>query len=208
MQVSAISKWLLALSASVAAPFAAHAQTDPGSIERTIPKFEARPTEKQPRIAAPTLPSEAGAQIAGTFVLSAVNIEGATVFSSEELAKSFEPFLASQVGRAELDKITADITERYRRAGYLLSYATLPEQSVQSGIIRIRVVEGFVDEVAVEGADKSAAEARAIAERLRSDRPLRSRTLERTLGLIRDLPGLVVSDVRISRSPHDARSTS
>lgn len=203
MRVSAISRWLLALCATVAAPFTAHAQTDPGSLERTIPKFEARPTEKQPRIAAPTLPSEAGAQIAGTFVLSAVNIGGATVFSSEELAKSFEPYLASQVGPAELARITADITARYRRAGYLLSYATLPEQSVQSGIVRIRIVEGFVDEIAVEGADSSVAKARVIAERLRSDRPLRSSTLERTLGLIRDLPGLVVSDVRISRSPQD-----
>ncbi|NUS99516.1 MAG: ShlB/FhaC/HecB family hemolysin secretion/activation protein [Sphingomonas sp.] len=204
MPVPAISKWLLALSATVFTPFAAQAQSDTGSIERTIPKFEIRQTEKQARVAAPATSPDAGARIAGTFVLGAVNIEGATVFGSDELAKSFEPYLASQVGPAELDKIMASLTDRYRSAGYLLSYATLPEQSVQSGIVRVRIVEGYVDEVVVDGGGRSAAQAKTIADRLRSDRPLRSSTLERTLGLIRDIPGLIVSDVQISRSPRDS----
>ena len=90
--------------------------------------------DKQSRVVAPELTSETGARVAGTFVLGAVNIEGATVFSSDELAKTFDPYLASIVGQAELDKIASDITDHYRNAGYILSYATVPEQSVASGI--------------------------------------------------------------------------
>lgn len=193
---------LLALAASLGAS-TVHAQNDPASLERTIPKVEVAPTGQLPRVATPSPRSEAGARVAGAFVLSAVNIEGATVFSSEELAQSFERYLASQVGQAELDKITADITERYRRAGYLLSYATLPEQSVRSGIVRIRVVEGYVDKVRIQGDSRTAAAVRGLGERLGADRPLSKSTLERSLGLARDIPGVVLADARISRSPRD-----
>jgi hemolysin activation/secretion protein len=179
------------------------AQSDPGSLERTIPKTEVKPRAEERPVATPRLPSVPGQRFAGSFVLGAVNIQGATVFSPSELAQSFEPYLASQVGQAELDRIAADITDRYRRAGYLLSYATLPEQHVQSGIVQIRVVEGFIGRVRVERGGASAAAVRAIAQKLRAERPLRTATLERVLGLARDIPGVVVTDTRISRSSLD-----
>ena len=159
------------MSALAAVSTAASAQTDPASVERTIPKFESKPTERQPRIATPAAPRQESANVAGTFILGAVNIEGATVFSATELARSFEPYLASQVGQAELDKIVADITDRYRRAGYLLSYAVLPEQSVQSGIVNIRVVEGYIGDVRLEGDRRSSTAVRPVAERLQSGSP-------------------------------------
>jgi hemolysin activation/secretion protein len=203
VHVRTITSRFIALSLSMAAASAAHAQVDQGSLERTVPKLEVKPIERRPSIATPALPPEEGARVAGTFVLSAVNIEGATVFSSAELSQTFEPYLASRIGQAELDKIAADITERYRHAGYLLSYAMVPEQFVQSGIVRIRVVEGYVEKVRIEGDRRSATAVRALAARLSADRPLRKSTLERLLGLMRDVPGVVVSDTRLSRSPRD-----
>ena len=203
MQLHAFSRWLLALTALLGPSSAVYAQTAPGSIERTIPKFEVRPTEKQPRATASTPLPEGGGQVAGRFILGAVNIEGATVFSSEQLAASFEPYLASQVGQAELEKIATDITERYRRAGYLLSYAVVPQQSVQSGIVRIKVVEGYIVEVRVKGDKRAAAAAIGIVEDIRAERPLRTSSLERALGLVRDIPGVIVNDTRIGRSPGD-----
>ena len=132
-----------------------------------------------------------------------MNIEGATVFSSEELAKSFEPFLASNVGQAELDKIADDITDRYRRAGYVLSYAMVPEQSVASGIVRIRVIEGYVEKVRLQGNARTAAAVKDIVARVAADRPLRTSTLERILGLARDVPGVILGDTSLSRSRGD-----
>ena len=203
MQVRTIPNAIVALALLVASN-AAHAQTDPGSLERTIPKFEVEPVEAQPRVAAPSAPEERSARIAGTFILGAVNIEGATVFTAAELAKSFEPYLASRVGQAELNKIVADITNRYRSAGYLLSYAVLPVQSVQSGIVNVRVVEGYVANVRVEGDARSSAAARSVTKPLLIERPLRAATLERALGLARDVSGALVTDTRLSRSPEDS----
>lgn len=191
----------LGLLAVLLAAGTAHAQTDPGSLERTIPQVPSEPSvARPPSIDAPTPPSMAGARIAQTLTLSAVVIEGATVFDAGELAPSFEPYLASQVGQAELDKIAANITDRYRRAGYLLSYAVVPEQSVQSGIVRIQVVEGFVGSVRLKGDGRAAKAVRGIFSALAEERPLRLETLERAVSLAREVPGAVVTTVQIGRS--------
>jgi hemolysin activation/secretion protein len=205
VQVRVISRALLAIGAFLATSVA-HAQTDTGSIERTIPKVEAVPGQARSKVATPSVPAKGQAKFSGTFVLAAVNIEGATVFSSQQLAQAFEPYLASQVGQAELDKIADNITQMYRSSGYLLSYAVVPEQSVSSGIVQIRVVEGFIGKVRIAGTARSAAAVRELGERLGADRPLRKSTLERTLGLMRDIPGIVLADTRITRNPGNPAS--
>lgn len=180
------------------------AQTDPGSIERTVPTFAPPPSvNARPTFAPANAPVAAQAKVEGQFVLAAVNIEGATVFSSSELATTFEPYLASRIGQAELDSIAGAITQKYRDAGYLLSFAVLPEQSVVSGIVRIRVVEGFIDDVRFEGSSRSIAAAKGIADLLKTERPVRGATMEHAIGLIRDLPGTGLGDVSLSRLPGD-----
>ena len=203
MSVQANSNRIMAIPLILLAAMPAAAQSDPASLERTIPKFNAPPATDRPIVTTPTLPPSAGARIAGRFVLGAVNIDGATVFGSGELAQSYESLLASEIGQSELDAIVARITARYRQAGYFLSYASVPEQSVQSGIVGIRVVEGYVGDVRVEGAGRSTQAVQQIARQLVNDRPLRTATLERVLGLIRDFPGLTVIETKISRSPAD-----
>lgn len=146
--------------------------------------------------------------MAGRFILGAVNIDGASVFGSDILAQDFESALASEVSESDLNAIADRITSRYRKAGYVLSYAMLPQQSIKSGIVRIRVVEGYIGEVRISGAGRTEDRLKAIAAPLLTDKPLRAKTLERVVGLLRDVPGVVVSDVTISRSQDDpARHT-
>ena len=204
MQVRAPIQVSLAVWGCLLASATVSAQTDPGSLERTRPQVEAAPAQKDlPKITGPALPPEAASVIDQTFVLSAVVIDGANVLSSDELAKSFEPYLASRVGQVELNKIAQDITARYRQAGYLLSYAMVPKQSVQFGIVHIQVVEGFVGRVRLAGDPKTATSVLGIFESLAADKPLRAKSLERAIGLGRDVPGVIISDVQISRSAED-----
>ena len=187
----------------LSAPAAAQSSVEPGSIERTVPRIEAERRVTQPAVMVTAPEGLRGADISGSFVLGAVSVEGATALSSADLAQDFEPMLASRVTGEQLGTIVDRITKRYRAAGYPFSYAVLPEQDVRSGIVRISVVEGFVSEVRIEGVGKSEGALRALAGPLLEDRPLRKTTLERVLGLIGDLPGIVVSDVQISREPGD-----
>lgn len=187
-----------------ATPALAQSNQRAGAIERTIPKQQPD-TRVAPTITTPTpiVPAETAAM--GRFILGAVNIESATAFSQAELSPLFEPFLATEVDESTLNEIAARITDRYRKAGYLLSYAMVPAQDVRAGIVRIAVVEGLVDTIRIEGAGNSSSSLEAIAGPLLKDVPLRDRTLERAIGLIRDLPGFSVVDASLTRSDVDAR---
>jgi hemolysin activation/secretion protein len=108
------------------------------------------------------------------------------------------------VDGGKLVQMAARITERYRKDGYLLSYATVPPQDVQAGMVRFSVVEGRVGTILIngEGIDRPALE--AIAKPLLKDAPLQSSTLERVIGLIRDYPGVQITDIALSRTDAEA----
>jgi hemolysin activation/secretion protein len=182
----------------------AHAQSSqgPAAIERTIPR-QLPQSQLAPVIAAPSRIAPARSADVGRFTLGAVNIERATVFSKAELSKDFEPYLATEVDQSRLTEIAARITARYRDAGYLLSYAIVPPQSVRAGIVRIVILEGRVTTVEVVGAGSAKSAIEATASAIVKDTPLRVATLERAIGLVRDLPGFTVTDVRLARSDRD-----
>ena len=175
---------------------------EPGAIERTIPT-RIQQKSRAPMVLVPAAQAPAQSADQRKFTLGAVNIDGATVFSQEQLSRYFEPYLATEVDQARLANIAEAITARYHRSGYLLSYATVPAQDVVAGMVRLRVVEGHVDRVIVQGAGAAETAILGIAAPLKRSTPLRADSLERTLGLIRDLPGYTVTDVALLRSAAD-----
>ncbi|HEX7345232.1 MAG TPA: POTRA domain-containing protein, partial [Candidatus Limnocylindrales bacterium] len=191
---------MLALAGS---PAIGQSSPEPGAIERTIPEPAAQAPSK-PTIKGPRRAASARLKAAKRFTLGAVNIQGAKTFTREVLSQYFEPMLAREVDGVKLGQLAARITRRYRESGYLLSYASIPSQTVEAGIVNVAVTEGRIDRVTVEGAGPGRGAVEAIAEPLLEDAPLRAATLERVIGLIRDLPGISVSDVSLTRSDSDA----
>lgn len=191
--------------AVIAGAFAvqASAQVAPGSLERTVPQVSLDTQKKELTFETPLVPDGERSLGQENFVLSAVLIDGASIFTSDELASSFERFLATRVGTNELDAIAASITEKYRSAGFFLSYAYVPEQTAQSGIVRIKVVEGYVAQVQLAGKEGAAKSVKDVFQKLSAQRPLKLANLERVIGLAREQPGVAVRDVSISREPGD-----
>ena len=187
--------------AGLAAPQDARAETppEPGAIERTIPT-QMRQNSVAPTVALPV--REAGPRPADhkKFTLGAVNIDGATVFSQQELSRYFEPYLATEIDQGQLSKMAQAITARYRQTGYLLSYAMVPSQNVEAGMVRLSVVEARIDKVSVQGAGSAQGAIEAIAAPLADGALLKNGALERAIGLIRDFPGVTVSDIALMRS--------
>ena len=197
---------ILALAGICAPGPAGAAPPEPGAIERTIP------TQPQGRPSGPAV-SMPGSQLRGEsqhtrpFTLAAVNIDGATVFSQAQLSRYFEPYLATEVDGGKLSEIADAITGHYRAAGYLLSYATVPAQDVEAGMVRLNVVEGRIDSVSVQGAGAVKGAIEAIAAPIANGAPLKSSELERVIGLIRDFPGLTVQDITLTPSEIAGRYT-
>lgn len=195
-------RFLIAILAGLVSNAAAgQAETfpEPSAIERTIP-IQLPQTAATPKfsVSEPVLTSAASDH--RRFTLGAVNIDGATIFSQQLLSRYFEPYLATEVDGADLAKMAAAITAQYHRTGYLLSYATVPTQNVEAGMVRLSVVEGRISNVTVQGAGSAEAAVAAIAAPLLQAGPLKSEELERTIGLVRDFPGLKVTDVALVRS--------
>lgn len=107
----------------------------------------------------------------------------------------FEPLWKGLVGRdialSDIFAVAARISAAYRAAGYVLSQALVPQQSLSQtdGVVRIRIVEGYVSRVVV--ADDVAGRERIVTmlAPVQSERPLTLATLERSLLLLNDLPG-------------------
>lgn len=191
-----------AAAAATAWPLHAQQANEPAAIERTIPRDRTE-TPIDPAIETELPVATTGLSVEGRFTLGAVHVEGSTIFAPSELAAAYEPFLATEIDDARLKQIVAQITGLYRKAGYPLAFAMLPPQQVRGGVVRIKIVEGRIGTIDISGAETGEAALRAIAAPLRSETPLRIATLERVLGLMRDLPGWHVVNVRIARSDAD-----
>lgn len=85
------------------------------------------------------------------FTLLAVQIEGAHAIPAAELADAYEPALAQAVSLQDIARIAQVMTDRYRAQGYFLSRASVPAQSFAAGIARIRMIEGRIASVVLEG---------------------------------------------------------
>ncbi len=181
---------------------AARPDVNPGQVQRRIPE----PVEPSRPPAPLMLPSTAPVvpQGAVRFVLTAVIVDGATIFDADALAPLYEDFLAREIGLGEVEEVLRRITAKYRDSGYFLSHAIAEPQALESGILRITVIEGGVRRVAFPGLPESEAERlRPYTTAVLAERPLRLATLERAILLINDLPDLRVAP---SLNPIDEKS--
>jgi hemolysin activation/secretion protein len=190
----------LLVTATMLAPYSARAQT--GSPEIFLPP-EVR--EEQERLegleppVTPEPPRPAPPVAVGTgpaFRLNRVVLDGNTALTTAALAPLWADLAGRDVTLTALEDLAERIGAQYRAEGYVLSQAFLPEQVVEGGVVRIQVVEGFVDRIALEGGSASA---RSAAERFVApvavERPLKLSTLERGVLLSRDTLGGTVETV-------------
>jgi len=177
--------------------FAQPSGVQPGVIER---EFQApAPPEAGVTTVLPA-PLLTGAPPPGAaqtrLLLREMSIEGATVFTADELQSYASPLLGTEITLAQIFDIAQKITKAYSDAGYPLSIAFVPAQKIEGGRVKILVVEGYVEEVEIAGDAGSAAdELTAYGEKIKSVRPLTQTALERYLLLANDLPGLSVRAV-------------
>lgn len=169
---------------------AAPTTVDPGSIERSFGD-RIRPSVSPEDIVEP-LEEEAvddGSQV--TFRLSGITLTGNEMISREKLAEVYNDYVGKDVSFSTLNKIASEITANYRDKGYILARAYIPPQKVSGGVVEIRVVEGFIDNIDIKGdIEGSRSLLDSYISKIRSSKPLRSSVLERYMLLMDDLPGV------------------
>ena len=125
-----------------------------------------------------------------------IQVDGVKAIPFDEVAQRFTPLVGRDVTIGELMETANSVTALYKERGYALSFAFVPAQTFENDVVRITVVEGYVADVKVKG-DPGPAEKRirAIADRIRADRPLRQDTFERYVNVLGLTPGVNIADV-------------
>jgi hemolysin activation/secretion protein len=166
---------------------------DPSRIQQELqpPQVPTRPEEITiPRRDEPTAPP--GAENV-RFILKTLEIQGVTAFTPEQLQLLYQTKINTEISLAELYIIADQLNNLYRQGGYILTRVLVPEQTIQQGVARIEVVEGFVEAVKFVGTTPAQeGRLRGFGEWIQRSRPLKSSALERNLLLMNDLAGYEV----------------
>ncbi len=191
---------VLALSAALVAA------SSPAMAQQAIPPSAEAP-RAQDQVPAPyaiTVPApSAAADIAPqrtpdgaesvTFTLQSITIEGMSAYTPSAIAPLYEAQIGQVVTLADMFALAQAITRRYRADGYILSQAVVPQQTIENGAVTLRVVEGFFSAVTLEGVDETSLlgkRIRRMTNRLSAERPVTAATMEHTLLVVNDIPGL------------------
>ena len=115
------------------------------------------------------------------------SVEGSTVFNNAQLTQAVAPFIGSGRPLSDLQAAADAVTQLYLNEGYITSEAILPPQDIVDGIVRLQIIEGFLEEIRVEGSDRMADYVRARV-RLAGISPLNQISLEEQLQLLKQDP--------------------
>ncbi|OPA95306.1 hypothetical protein BFW87_14785 [Pseudomonas fluorescens] len=122
-----------------------------------------------------------------------LQIDGGTIYPLDETAKAFAPLIGHETNLAQLIEATRGITRRYQDDGYLLSYAFLPQQTFENGLVRVVLVEGYIKDYQQTGDIGSvSAYVDKLASKLVGERPLTRKTFERYTTLMGRIPGVTL----------------
>jgi hemolysin activation/secretion protein len=125
-----------------------------------------------------------------------LRLEGVRAFDPADLADIYADRRGEEITFGEFYGFANAIERRYQEAGYLLSFAYVPPQTVEDGVFTVRVVEGYVARIVVDGAEgRLKRTLERILAPVAEDRPLRQSTLERQLLLANDLAGIEATGV-------------
>jgi hemolysin activation/secretion protein len=127
--------------------------------------------------------------------LKSVRFEGASAEMAPRLQTQAERYVGREISVGEIFELARALTATYRNAGYILSQVVVPPQSLSSGVLTLRVVEGYVASVRIEGDTSARRTLEELGEKIKASRPLQAAVLERYLLIANDLPGVQLRSV-------------
>ncbi len=86
-----------------------------------------------------------------TVTVRRFEVVGSTVFQPWELANVTQPFEEQGLSIEGLQQAADAVTRYYADHGYLTSRAVLGDQTLEGGVVQIRVVEGSLEKLTIEG---------------------------------------------------------
>jgi len=180
---------------------AAVAQVIPPVLQAPPPQL--RPPPPSPEVAPGTIPTAppgaTGAPPGADQVFltpATIDIEGATVYPPSVIDALTRPLIGKRIAATEIFALARALERKYRDDGYFLTSVTVPAQRIDNGRVKLRVIEGYISGVVVEGdVGDVSKQARRFLENIVGLKPVNLRDMERYLLLTEDMPGVSVRAV-------------
>lgn len=180
---------VILLIAAAAGPAKAAVDVYSGGTPPADQKIKAIPEIKTPK---PT-PAEVQGS-AQTIKVQGFRVSGNKAFSSDRILAILAPYQGQDLTLAQLRGLADSVTRLYWDQGYVTSFAYLPAQKVDGGIVEIAVLEGAPGQTIVEGNKYyTSSFIEGYTQDLAKDSILSSQKLERALLLLNDFPKLNVN---------------
>jgi hemolysin activation/secretion protein len=137
--------------------------------------------------------------------LASVRFDGSTL-PPARLAAAVAPFIGRQLSRDTLQALANAVSAAYATSDIAFHSVSIPRQLVQDGALLVQVREGRIARYALRKETPSTPKSLIAAQmdRLMRDRPTHRSQLERTLSLMRDIPGQTVdAQLRTTERPDE-----
>jgi len=171
----------------------------PETVTKALVQQQPQPTQVTPSFVAPPQKEETpGGEAAKKikFKLNGIILVGNHVFTTEQLLPIYKDKLHKVITVADLFTIVQNITNYYRNSGYIISRAILPPQHVKGGVVKIQIIEGFLDKVYVTGTPHGAkCLIQAYGQKISQCHPLEISRMEYYLLVANETPGTQVKAV-------------
>ncbi|MFA7092316.1 MAG: ShlB/FhaC/HecB family hemolysin secretion/activation protein [Arcobacteraceae bacterium] len=131
-----------------------------------------------------------------TLLVKSFKIEGALHIKEETLQTLIASYVGKELSFKELQEVTSVITKEYRNQGYFVARAYLPVQNIKenNGVITIAIIEGTYGEFKLKN-DSLVKQSivQGMLDDAKRDNVVSTNTLERSMLIINDTPGAVVT---------------
>ncbi len=85
------------------------------------------------------------------FDIDRFEIEGNTLLKPDEIEAVLKPFTGKHREYGDLQRAIEALRQRYRTGGFSVVWVVAPEQDLDRGVVTLRVIEGRIGKVAIEG---------------------------------------------------------
>ncbi|WP_193222268.1 ShlB/FhaC/HecB family hemolysin secretion/activation protein [Alkalilimnicola sp. S0819] len=89
------------------------------------------------------------------FLLRGVRFDRSAFLEKALLLRLAADYVGREIGFAELNELVARINDRYSERGLLTARALIPPQRIEQGVVQVRLVEGRLGELQLEGVEYS-----------------------------------------------------
>ncbi|MBF2064821.1 MAG: ShlB/FhaC/HecB family hemolysin secretion/activation protein [Calothrix sp. C42_A2020_038] len=152
------------------------------------PNTDDKPVFTPQQVVIPEVVVPSTRQSSVNILVKKVEVAGSTIFKLKDIQPITAPVTGRSVTLQELQKVVDSITELYVQRGYITSRAVLEEQKITDGVVKIRVIEGSVEKIEVDGAERINPEYITSRIALGAGTPLNKDKLEDQLILLRNDP--------------------